>query len=226
MARKIVLENIIRRHEQTDALASGLKADRPTPNGLALAYQKGIAVRNKYPDSEMKGYHSETHRTKLCCAAWMMGTGNELDTLRADPLLNLMQISSAELEKLRNIHDVEVHERTLFERYHDQVLAAGKNVLRHITHNLFEYHQRREEQRKPRVNISISHGPPMDAAYVLMIARPLTYEVVMQETHVIQEGEGFNLTLFEEGKTSLIELCYQERKRIYRVDELEQMWSL
>jgi len=221
----MVLDQLVRRHEETARGDDGKKLDRPTPEGLAKAYGKGIALREQYSEQEIRGFHSEKQRTYQCCAAWLLGAGVPLEgNIEANPNLNMMRVSPEELEAMRNAPTKEEDYRMIFDDYTEQITAAAHNLIEHIDQGVLGGFAFNEKGLWiPCVELNLTHGPVMDAAFAILTGNKVSYETVMQTSGIFDEGEGFDVKLRKENGIYFVDLETKERARTYRMQEFLEL---
>jgi hypothetical protein len=196
------LVQMLRRHEET-AKIDGRKVDRPTPKGIASAYQKGIVLAKKFPDGYYSGEHSETQRTRLSYEAWALGISaargkaERHDTLLAygnspQSDLNNIVLSAEAREEIRNITDPHAQCERVFTQYTREVKTAGLRVANRVLYNLKYRASATPGSDITYFILSISHGPPMDAAYLILLGHDVSYENVVEYTGIMGTGEGFD----------------------------------
>jgi hypothetical protein len=217
----MTITQLIRRHEKTQKGPDGKKLDKPTPEGLANAYRKGMDVKRDYPEHVVNGYHSKTDRAYDACAAWLMGADAlpVHENIGYDPGLDSINIDHETRSKIRDMPDKEKQMRLIFSELKPQLEEAGKRIANSLIERCQQYIQSGGEA--PSVDVKVTHGPVIDAAYLTLIGQPITYENAMRETGIFNEGEGFDVTL-RKGNFYVVELQAKGKKVVHKLDKLAE----
>jgi hypothetical protein len=212
------LVEIVRRHEKTAKDNNGKKLDRPTPEGLTAAYERGIQLRQEYPDHVIEGRHSKLNRTQIACAAWLSGAGalplNE--TMRYEQGLDSVKMDPEVKAQVRNLPKEELQE-SIFGEYVGCLKEAGARVANHLANSINEYHH---ETDQPTARVNVSHGPIIDVAYLMLQGEDITLENAKKATGLFNEGTGFELSVKKQGPIYVAELGIGDKKQEYELREL------
>jgi hypothetical protein len=211
---------VIRRHEKTIKGPDGKKLDQPTPEGFAYAYQQGVEFRAAHPNHRIKGYCSDNYRTYASCVAHLAGAGVRIaGNLRKDHRLNNIKMSHEVRDKIRGMPNKEKQCALLYSDFAEEIREAGHECARNIVLRL-EFKHDRETRKKPLAFISVTHGPVIDAAYLVLIGKDITVDNLMEETGIIDEGYGFDIKFREEDGLYLAELTLGQKTQQYELAEL------
>ncbi|MCX6707953.1 MAG: hypothetical protein NT001_07540 [Candidatus Woesearchaeota archaeon] len=228
------LVQMIRRHEKTDRSLDGKLADRPTPEGFANAYRKGIELGEQYGSKgfEIRGVHSGTCRTFQCCTAYLLGAGVALlPNISYSSRLNMISLSEQESDYMRNIKDKEEQYHTIFTRYLKELTAAGSNVADFVISQCENYKMRGMRCKGnlslspfPSLNVELSHGSVMDAAYLILSGKEVNFDNAARETGFFPEGEGFDVAFPFQKFNGIYraEIMLKGKPEIYPLEELRE----
>jgi len=192
---------LIRRHEKTTKNAEGKKLDQPTPEGVANAYQSGMALREEFGDQlRLKAYHSNKKRTAITAANWLMGAGivpvsgageADINMTHHQALNSFSDAMPRDVyDLMRNMTDKEAQLRAFFDLYGSVLNRSGASIAQLAASQL----EMVSEFGIPRVALGVTHGPSIDAGLLAVLGAPVTYDSMMQKTGIIKEGEGWEVT--------------------------------
>ncbi|MFC1753716.1 hypothetical protein ACFL96_10050 [Thermoproteota archaeon] len=213
------LVQIVRRHEQTMKGKDGKKLDKPTPEGVAAAYKRGIDLREQYPDHEFRGQYSDKMRTRIALDAWLHGADASDASRYVDKSLNPPGLDKDVLDKIRNTDDVTAQRELLYNQGTDEVTRAGAACAFWIFNNLNKYFETKEPL-DDRVEIKISSAPNVEAAYLIMRDIPVTFDNVRDYAGFCEEGHGFDV--ISNQNTAQIELVNQHGSEILDFSVVEK----
>lgn len=210
------LVQLIRRHEETALDKDGRKLDRPTPEGLANDYQRGIRLREEYPDHQIYGVASQKERTYIGLVAMLLGAGipNIQDHIERSSDLNEGKIPP----EIRN--DKTKRMTALFDECRETTMESGNNLARYLVNQAESYAGSTIPPNK--LIIAKTHLPPMMAAYLRLISEPFTLDKArehMLETKM-KPGEGFDVKLEPIGSVYGVTITVGTTERKYELPQL------
>ena len=207
--KKYDLIQVVRRHGKTMKGKDGKKLDQPTPDGVARLYAFGKELREQFPDYEIFGTHSEADRTYISVASVLMGAGvAPVDGyLTKTGALNVLAVPKEELNVLRNMKDVDARTQKIFDDLRPVAEEAGTRIAKYLVGSL----QSSVEQEREVLNVTFSHGPPMEAAYLVLTGQPISYDNVIAMGGIPAET-GFDLGLRKDGLLDVVDVKLPERK--------------
>jgi len=189
------LVQIVRRHEETAKDENGKKLDRPTPEGVATAYQRGLDLKGQYPDHVYYGRHSDKKRTQICLNAWMMGANPKTSTYDYPTHrlggLNPPRLGKEQLDKIRNTDDVTAQRELLYNNFSNEVERAGYGCAELLHHGMLG--QSLEDKEHDRLFLHVTSAPVVEAAYLILRGIPISFENVRDYAGFCAEGEGFDI---------------------------------
>jgi hypothetical protein len=193
----------VRRHGNTMTGKSGNKLDQPTAQGIARLYSWGKDLREEFPNHQIKGVHSEADRTYISVASVLMGAGiTSVDEyLTETSALNVLIVPKNQLQQLRNMTDVDARNKIIFDDLRDVAKEAGTRIAAYLVKSL----QAAVEQEDQVLDVKFSHGPPMEAAYLVLTGQPISYNNVTRMGGILEE-KGFDLGLRRDGRLVDIKL--------------------
>jgi len=201
---------------------NGKKLDQPTPESVARLYSWGKELRERFLEYEIVGTHSEAGRTYISVTSVLMGAGVTpvYSHLTETAALNVLAMTPVFLAQVRNMADIEERNRLIFDDYRRISEEAGTRIASHLVRNL----QSAIEQEGRVVNVSFSHGPPLDAAYLSLIREPISYDNVVKHTGGISVESGFDLGLRRDGHLDVVDIKLPKRSvKTYSLAELAEL---
>jgi hypothetical protein len=208
-------EMIIRRHEKTGA---GQDSDRITVQGFGEAYQKGIDYRLMNPDSIIEVYaSSEVQRTMTTAYAWMIGMGVFPGHLRKDEKL-FFSLPKEKKQIIRGMTDPMKQYEILFNDPSVQpfVEESGKAFADYVVREL---NMPRLPEHSFR-NLTIHNGPPINAGYLVLAGKPVNFDSLVGSSGIFCEGQGFDVSLRQDGSLSVVELSVMGKKEEFSLEEI------
>jgi hypothetical protein len=197
----------VRRHGNTMTDKSGNKLDRPTTQGIARLYDLGQNLREEFSNHQIRGIHSEADRTYISVASVLMGAGiTPVDKyLTETSALNVLIVPKDQLQQLRNMTDVDARTKRIFDKLRPIAEEAGNRIASYLIKSL----QTAVEQEDRTLDITFSHGPPMEAAYLVLTGQPINYDNVTRMGGISEE-KGFDLGLRKDGHLDVVDIKLQD----------------
>jgi len=202
------LVTLVRRHEETRKDTDGKKLDSPTPQGLANAYQRGIELRQQYPDAQIRASYSEADRTYYSANAWMMGASGDLEGMTCTPGLNPLELSADQKARVRN-SSKEEKMQTIYGEFLPQLATAGERIASYVIEQIMAHLSSGDS--KTTVNVDLSHSPTMDAAYLILTGQ----ELILENNPGFDEGKGFDVRLYEKDGVHYVEITAEGQTKKY-----------
>ncbi len=206
---------LVRRHEITAKGADGKKLDRPTPEGFLEAYKRGIKLREMYPGHKITAASSPKNRTQIAATAWLLGAGIVPADVEIEDALGVIQVTPEEAVRSRNAPSREIQARLLYDDFREATTHAGLNMAQYLLTKAQNHPQ------TPTVGLRLTHGPPEDAAYLLMTGKDVSYDAVMANGGMFPEGIGFDFEITKDGSLYIAEITANDNVHKVEVGELE-----
>jgi hypothetical protein len=206
---------LVRRHEVTAKGADGKKLDRPTPEGFKRAYERGMELREMYPSHTITAKSSPKNRTQIAAAAWLLGADVVPAEVETREELGVIRATSEQRDGFRNASDQETQTRMLYDEFREVTTESGLKVARYLLANV------QDQPRSPTVDLSLTHGPLEDAAYLLMTGQEVSYESVMANGGMMPEGTGFDFQVKKDGILYVAEIKLNDNIHEVELEELE-----
>lgn len=219
------LLQIVRRHEETMRGEDGTKLDKPTTEGIASAYEKGHKLRLEYPDYVLRAYHSATQRTYACAAAWLLGAdARTMEVPSLEEQLNNFETTPEIRKQIRKMKDEMEQYDLLLTKFIDPMKEAGKRIAKYIVRKLCAY--REQGQKAPMIDINLTHGPAIDAAYLTLLNLDVNFRNVISFLGIINAGEGFDVQLKEDEGKYKVEITAKDKRNSFLLDDLKKNLSV
>ena len=211
-------KQLVRRHEKT-LKVNGEKQDMPTSEGFAMAYERGMKLREDYgKDVIIRGRCSDPYRTHAAARAWLTGAGVREQEIKTKSELNPPNFTKEQFKQIRNEPDKSKKLSMLYNDFREKTTQAGLRVAQYLVASAQQ--QMEKEDQITVVDVGVINAPQQKAAEQLLKGRGVSYEKIMEDGGIFPVGEGFDFQVRKEGSLYVAEITAGDKKEELELDEI------